>query len=179
MWVPGQPDPPYREMRMIRIGLADSATGLYGDLPPGAGPLLQMAAALTARAFTAYAEGDWETCDALVTEGRHACGEIFTALTERIVSPAYPYRVDSPFWEDFLARLAVAVLRPVPAPRRTETEAEFRERLSRVRAEAEARMAARRGGPAAAPEPSAPRDREPDLSRPGGLADELRAMGLM
>jgi len=52
-----------------------------------------------------------------------------------------------------------------------ETEAEFRVRLSRVRAEAEARMAARRGGATAAP--------EPDLSRPGGLADELRALGLM
>jgi len=70
---------------------------------------------------------------------------------------------------------------PAPAspPRRAETEAEFRARLSRVRAEAEARVAARRGRPAAAPEPPAPREGEPDLSRPGGLAGELRAMGLM
>ena len=68
-----------------------------------------MAAKLVAQAFAAFAEGDWETSDGLVTEGRHACGEVFTAFVGHIASPEWPYRVDSPFWEDFLARLTAAV----------------------------------------------------------------------
>ena len=108
-WVPGEAELEARER------LLDGATGLYGDLPPGVGPLLEVAARLVARAFAAFAEGDWETSDALVTEGRHACGEVFTAFVEHIASPGWPYRVDSPFWEGFIAVLTTAVLRPEPA----------------------------------------------------------------
>ena len=64
----------------------------------------------------AFAEGDWETSDGLVTEGRQACGEVFTAFVEHIASPGWPYRVDSPFWEPFVDRLAAVVLRPEPEP---------------------------------------------------------------
>lgn len=81
-WVPGEIESGYRE---VRKGVSAGATGLYGGLPPGFGPLLELSAGLVVRAFTAYAAGDWETCDALVAEGREACGEIFTALAE--VSP--------------------------------------------------------------------------------------------
>ena len=83
------------------------------------------------------------------------------------------------FCRDSPLEMFVVSFVPVSPRRQAETEAEFRERLSRARAEAEARMAARRRGATAAPEPPAPRDSEPDLSRPGGLADEMRAMGLM
>jgi hypothetical protein len=100
-------------------------------------------AGLIARAFAAFAEGDWETCDALVTEGVHACGDVFTGMVEHIASPGWPYRVDSPFWEDFVALLATAVLRPAPAPapppRPAESHAAFLERLSQIRADAEIR----------------------------------------
>ena len=44
---------------------------------------------LIARAFTAYAAGDWETCDAQLAEGMAACGEVFTAFAERVTSPAW------------------------------------------------------------------------------------------
>ena len=109
-WVPGDAEHAARE----RLTLG--TTGLYGDLPPGVGPLLEVAVKLVAQAFMAFAEGDLETSDALVTEGRHACGEVFTAFAEHIASPEWPYRVDSPFWEDFLERLAVAVERSEPEP---------------------------------------------------------------
>ncbi len=107
-WVPGdaEGDTPGR--------LQLDVTGLYGDLPAGMGPLLEVGADLIARAFASYAEGDWEMCDALLTEGRAAAGGIFAALAEHIVS-ALPYRVDDPAWDDFLARLAVTVLSPGPS----------------------------------------------------------------
>jgi hypothetical protein len=122
-WVPGEAELEARER------LLGGTTGLYGDLPPGVGPLLEVASGLVARAFAAYAEGDWETCDGLVTEARHACGEVFTALVEHITSGAFSYQVDSLFWNDFLARLAVAVLRPAaeseptPPPEQPAAEA--------------------------------------------------------
>ena len=109
-WVPGDAE------RAAGERLALGTTGLYGDLPPGVGPLLEVAVKLVARAFMAFAEGDWETSDALVTEGRHASGEVFTAFVEHITSPEWPYRVDSPFWEGFLARLAAAAPHPEPEP---------------------------------------------------------------
>jgi hypothetical protein len=109
-WVPGEAELEARERLLY------GATGLYGDLPPGVGPLLEVAAGLVAHAFAAFAEGDWETCDGLVTEGRHACGDVFTAFVEHIASPGWPYRVDSPYWENFIAVLATAVLRPEPEP---------------------------------------------------------------
>jgi hypothetical protein len=111
-WVPGDAESEPQERLRLDV------TGLYGDLPPGMGPLLEVAAALIARAFAAYAEGDWETCDGLVAEGRAAAGGIFAALAEHLVSPALPYRADDPAWDAFLARLAVTVLSPGPsAPR--------------------------------------------------------------
>ena len=113
-WVPGDAE------RAAGERLALGTTGLYGDLPPGVGPLLEVAVKLVARAFMAFAEGDWETSDALVTEGRHASGEVFTAFVEHITSPEWPYRVDSPFWEDFLARLAAAAPHPEPGPARPD-----------------------------------------------------------
>jgi hypothetical protein len=109
-WVPGEAE------HEIRERLEDGVTGLYGDLPAGVGPLLEVAATCVARAFDADAEGNWELCDAILAEGQGASGEIFTDLAERVVSPAYPYRVDSPYWDSFLAHLAVTVLAPPPAP---------------------------------------------------------------
>jgi hypothetical protein len=129
----------------LREDLALGATGLYGGLPPGVGPLLEMSAALVARAFDAFAGGDWETCDALLMEGREACGWIFTDLAERVCSSLWERRVDSPFWENFRARLFVTVLRPedpappaAPAPPPRESEADFLERLHQLVVDAEA-----------------------------------------
>ena len=109
-WVPGEAELEARER------LLAGTTGLYGDLPPGAGPLLEVAAGLVVRVFVAYTEDDEETCGALVTEGRHACGEIFTAFVAHVTSPGWPYRVVSPFWDGFVAWLALAVLSPEPEP---------------------------------------------------------------
>jgi hypothetical protein len=92
------------------------ATGLYGDLPPGVGPLLEVATECLARAFDAYARDDQDLCDALLAEGEGAAGGMFTGLVERVVSPAYPYRVDSPYWDPFLVYLAFAVLELRPEP---------------------------------------------------------------
>jgi hypothetical protein len=141
-WVPGSESVTPR----LREDLALGVTGLYGDLPPGVGPLLEISATLTARAFDAYAKGDWERCDALIAEGCEACGWIFTDLAERVCSPAWPYRVDHPAWDDFRVRLALMVLpldaappapaAPAPPPR--ESEADFLERLHQLVADAEA-----------------------------------------
>ena len=87
---------------------------IYGDLPPGVGPLLEVAAKLIIRAFAAYAAGDWETCDAHLAEGLAADEEVFTALAEHVTSPASSIRVDSPHWVPFLAHLAFMVLEPPP-----------------------------------------------------------------
>jgi hypothetical protein len=103
-WVPGDAELEARE----RL--------LDGDLPPGAGPLLEVAAKLTVRAFVAYAAGDQETCDALLAEGLAAGGEVFTAFAEHVTSPTWLSRVDSPHWVPFLAHLAFMVLEPLPAP---------------------------------------------------------------
>ena len=39
--------------------LVDGVTGLYGNLPPGLGPLLEVSAERVARAFDAWTNGDW------------------------------------------------------------------------------------------------------------------------
>jgi hypothetical protein len=57
-----------------------------------------------------------------------------------------------------------------------ESEADFLKRLDKVSAAAEAAHA---GEQVPTPRKSAQPTAGPDLSRPGGLADELRAMGLM
>jgi hypothetical protein len=99
---------------------------------PFAGPRLdlEVAAELVARASAAYAGGDWETCDGLVTEGRHACGEIFTRFVEHVVSPALSYRVDDPAWEACPCSRLTRPLRPCvpgawkpPAPRTPQRRA--------------------------------------------------------
>ncbi len=107
-WVPGEAE------REARERLKDGITGLYGDLPPGVGPLLEVAAKLIARAFAAYAAGDWETCDACLAEGIAAAGEVFAALVEHVTSPAWLSRVDSPHWVPFVAHMAFMVLEPPP-----------------------------------------------------------------
>jgi hypothetical protein len=107
-WVPGEAELEARER------LEDGVTGLYGDLPPGLGPLLEVSAECVARAFDAYAKGQMELCNALLAEGMGAAGEIFTGLVERMTSRAYPYRVESPHWVPFLAHLAFMVLEPPP-----------------------------------------------------------------
>jgi hypothetical protein len=88
-WEPGEVE------REARQRLLSGVTGLHGDLPPGVGLLLELAAKLIARSFAAYAEGDWETSDALITEGRHACGDMFSALTYQVASPAFPTALTS------------------------------------------------------------------------------------
>ena len=99
--------------------LVEGVTGLYGTLPPGLGPLLEVSAERVARAFDAWTKGNWELCDAQLAEGQAAAGDIFMGVVERVVSPAYPYRVDSPYWDSFLAHLAVTVLSPPPPRRRS------------------------------------------------------------
>ena len=91
-WVPGEAEGEVRER------LEDGVTGLYGDLPPGVGPLLEVSAACVARAFDAYARGDHELCNALIAEGSAAAGEVFAAFVERVTTPAWLARVDSPHW---------------------------------------------------------------------------------
>ncbi len=108
-WAPGEAE------REARERLEDGVTGLYGDLPPGVGPLLEVAAKMIVRAFAAYAAGGQETCDAHLAEGLAAGGEVFTALAERITSPAWLSRVDSPHWVPFVAHVAFMVLEPPPA----------------------------------------------------------------
>lgn len=135
-WVPGEAE------REARERLEEGVTGLYGDLPPGVGPLLEVSAECVARAFDAYAHGSYELSDALIAEGHAAAGEVFAALVERITTPAWLARVDSPHWPRFVAELAFMVLEPDA--------------------------------------PAAPPPRPPDPPpEPIGLADELRAMGLM
>jgi len=95
---------------------------------------VELSATMAARAFAAYAEGDWETCDALLTEGLEAAGSVFRAFTEHLVSPALGYRADDPSWDAFLARMAVTVLgagrqaprSPPPDPEPVDLAAELR-----------------------------------------------------
>ena len=112
------PDSPFRvpgeSAPGIREGLVDGATGVYDDLPPGLGPLLEVSAECVARAFDAFARGQLELCNAVLAEGMGAAGEIFAGFVDRVTSPAYPYRVDSPHWVPFLAHLAFMVLDPPP-----------------------------------------------------------------
>jgi len=109
-WVPGEAE------REIRERLEGGVTDLYGDLPPGVGPLLEVSAACVARAFDAYARGDHELCGALIAEGMAEAGEVFAELVERVTTPAWLARVDSPDWPLFVAELAFMVLDPAPAP---------------------------------------------------------------
>lgn len=118
MWVPGDAGYGARATPDLLPGLRAGATGLYGDLPPGMGPLLEVSASLIARAFAAFAADDWETCDALIFEGLEAAGDMFSAFAEHVTSPAWPYRVDSPAWPEFVFHLAFMAepLPPDPSP---------------------------------------------------------------
>jgi len=69
-----------------------------------------MSAALFTRAFTAFAACDWEECDARLAEGLDLSEEVFTIFVERVTSPAWLTRVDSPHWVPFLAQAAFMVL---------------------------------------------------------------------
>jgi hypothetical protein len=122
MWVPGEDERAAgRASPAVLEGLRAGVTGLYGDLPAGMGPLLEVSASLTARAFTAFAADDWDTCDALIWEGLEAAGDVFSAFAGHITSPAWPYRVDHPAWPGFVFHLAFMAEPlppdPPPAPR--------------------------------------------------------------
>jgi hypothetical protein len=123
---------------------------------------MDLASALIHQAFTAHKSGDLAACDAFITEGQNACSGVFQMNAEYVVR--FPNHTDDAAWMAFLAHLATRIepLSPVipaaaPPPRPVESEADFLKRLSRIRAEAEARHAA-----------ITPAE-----------ADELRAMGLM
>ena len=75
---------------------------------------VESAAVLVARAFAAYAKGDWEACDRLIARGRGAWGEAFAEFVGYAVSPAFSYRPADPAWDAYRARLAVTVLSPGP-----------------------------------------------------------------
>jgi hypothetical protein len=92
--------------------LEHSLPGLRGDLPSGVGLPVRSAATLVARAFAAYAKGDWEACDRLIARGCGAWGEAFTEFVAYAVSPAFSYRPADPAWDAYVARLAVTVLSP-------------------------------------------------------------------
>ena len=109
-WVPGEAE------RAARERLEEGVTGLYGDLPPGVGPLLEVSATCVARAFDAYAHGNHDLCDALISEGLGTAGDVLTYLVERLTTPAWLTRVNSPHWPPFVAELACLVLDPAPAP---------------------------------------------------------------
>jgi hypothetical protein len=85
----------------------DDKTGLYGELPPGVGPLMELASALIHQAFTAHKAGDLASCDAFIAEGRHACGGVFQMNAEYVVR--WPNHTDDPAWMAFLARLATKI----------------------------------------------------------------------
>lgn len=167
----------------VNLGGPDSKTGLYGELPPGIGPLMDLASALIHQAFTAHKSGDLAACDAFITEGQNACGGVFQMNAEYVVR--WPNHTGDQAWMAFLAHLATRTgpLSPeIPAsPRQVESEAEFRERLDRIVAGDGRRPP---GEPHPSPPPSpelppVPREEDPDLSKPGALAEELRKMGLM
>lgn len=101
-WTPGGPE--------------TDVAGSFDDLPPGTIPALRGSAELFARAFTAYAAGDWKGCDARLAEGLELSEEVFKVFVERVTSPAWLARVDSPQWVPFLAHAAFMVLDEPPPP---------------------------------------------------------------
>jgi len=111
-WVPGELEPSRHVSHEVREHLEHGHPGLRGGLPSGAGLPVEPAAVLVARAFAAYAKGDWETCDRLTAQGCGAWGGAFIEFVEYVVSPAFSYRPAAPAWDAFLVRLAVTVLGP-------------------------------------------------------------------
>jgi hypothetical protein len=112
-WVPGELGPLRHVRHEVREHLEHGHLKFHGDLPPGGGLPVEAAAVLVARAFAAYAQGDWGTCDRLVAGGCGAWGEAFTEFVEYVVSPAFSYRVAHPAWDGFLGWLALTVPRGV------------------------------------------------------------------
>jgi len=111
-WAPGELAPPCRVRRDVREHMEHGHPGLRGDLPPEGGLPARSAATVVARAFAAYADGDWETCDRLMARGWAAWGEAFAEFVAYAISPAFSYRPADPAWDAFRARLAIAVLPP-------------------------------------------------------------------
>jgi hypothetical protein len=111
-WVPGELAPSGRVRHDVHEHLEHSLPGLRGDLAPGVGLPTRSAAVLVARAFAAYADGDWEACDRLMAQGWGAWGEAFIEFVRYAVSPAFSYRPADPAWDAFRARLAVTVVSP-------------------------------------------------------------------
>lgn len=103
-WVPGEAE------REAREGLG--ATGLYGELPAGISPLMDLAAVLIHRAFTAHKSGDLAACDAFITEGQNACSGVFQMNAEYVVK--FPNHTDDPAWMAFLAHLTTMIDPPAP-----------------------------------------------------------------
>jgi hypothetical protein len=104
-------------------GREAAVAGSFDDLPPGTIPLLRRSAELFTRAFTAFAAGDWEGCDARLAEGLELSEEVFTVFVERVTSPLWLSRVDSPHWVPFVAHAVFMVLASPPAPAQRPTPA--------------------------------------------------------
>jgi hypothetical protein len=117
-WAPGGLESPRQVGHDVREHLDHGHPGLRAGLPSGADLPARPAATLVARAFAAYADGDWETCDRVMARGWAAWGEAFTGFVAYVVSPAFSYRPASAAWDAFLARLAVAVLPGLQGPAR-------------------------------------------------------------
>lgn len=109
-WVPDEAELEARERLLV------GTTGLYGDLPPGVGPLLEVAAELVVRAFVAYTEDDEETCDALVTEGRMRAARSSPRSWRASPPPNGLTGSSARSGDGFVAWLALAVLSPEPEP---------------------------------------------------------------
>lgn len=62
-WAPGGPAHPRHVRHDVHEHSEHSLPGLRGDLAPGVGLPARSAATLVARAFAAYADGDWDACD--------------------------------------------------------------------------------------------------------------------
>ena len=104
---PAEPGDPHSDDRAL-----DDRSRLYGELPPGIGPLMDLASALIHRAFTAHKSGDLASCDAFITEGQHACGGVFQMNAEYVVK--FPNHTDDRAWMAFLAHLATRIDPPAP-----------------------------------------------------------------
>jgi hypothetical protein len=111
-WIPGGLESPRHVRREVREHLEHGHPRLRGNVYPEGGLPVRSAAALVARAFAAYSDGDWDACDRLIARGHGSWGEAFAKFVAYAVSPAFSYRPAGPGWDAFRARLAVTVLSP-------------------------------------------------------------------
>ena len=136
---------PYTDGRPLR-----DRVQLYGELPPGIGPLLDLATVLLHRAFASFRTGNLAVCDAFLNEGLHACGGLFEAKVALMTEK--PTHIGDRESMAFSAHAAAVVPFPdpnlsrprSPPPLATpiETEAEFHARLARMVTELDAKKAA-------------------------------------